>query len=65
MEMIGGLIGIIIGLAIFVFWLWALIDIVKSDFRDSATKVIWFIIVFFLYLLGAAIYYFFGRRTKV
>ncbi len=64
MEMIGGLIGIIIGLAILVFWLWALIDIIKSDFKDSATKVIWFIFVFFLYFLGAAIYYFFGRQTK-
>ncbi len=64
MEMIGGLIGIILGLAVFVFWLWALIDIVKSDFRDQATKIIWFVIVFFLYFLGAAIYYFFGQQTK-
>ena len=65
MEIIGSVIGMILGLAIFIFWLWALIDIARSDFKDSATKVIWFIIVFFLYLLGAAIYYFFGREQKV
>ena len=65
MEIIGAFIGMIIGLAVFVFWLWALIDIVRSDFKDSATKFIWFILVFFLYFLGAAIYYIFGREQKV
>lgn len=65
MEIIGSIIGMIIGLAIFIFWLWALLDIVRSDFKDSATKIIWFILVFFLYFLGVAIYYFFGRDQKV
>jgi len=65
MEIIGAFIGMIISLAVFIFWLWALIDIVRSDFKDSATKIIWFILVFFLYFLGAAIYYFFGREQKI
>ncbi|AKF24868.1 hypothetical protein YH65_05305 [Sulfurovum lithotrophicum] len=65
MEAIGAMIGMLIGLAVFIFWLWALIDIVKSDFKDSATKIIWFILVFFLYFLGAAIYYFFGKDQKI
>ena len=65
MEMIGAFIGMLIGLAVFIFWLWALLDIVRSDFKDSATKIIWFILVFFLYFLGAAIYYFFGREQKI
>jgi len=65
MEIIGAFIGMIIGLAVFIFWLWSLLDIIRSDFKDSATKIIWFILVFFLYFLGAAIYYFFGREQKI
>jgi len=36
----GGLIVLAVGLGIFIFWVWALIDILKSDFRDSINKLI-------------------------
>jgi len=64
MEALGGLIMMIIGLALFIFWVWALIDILKSDFKDSINKLIWLLVVFFFYVFGAVLYYFIGRGQK-
>ena len=64
MEAFGGLIVLAVGLGIFIFWIWALIDILKSDFRDSINKLIWLLVVFFLYAFGALLYYFIGRKQK-
>jgi tetrahydromethanopterin S-methyltransferase subunit E len=44
------------------FWIWMLIDCVKKNFPQPADKVIWFIVVFFLNLLGALIYYFIVKK---
>lgn len=42
----------------------ALIDIVKSNFKDSTTKLIWVLIVLFAPLLGTLIYFAIGRQQK-
>ena len=39
-----------------VLLLWALIDILRSDFKDSVTKLIWIIVVIFVPLVGAILY---------
>jgi hypothetical protein len=64
MEAMGGLLMMIIWLVLFIFWVWALIDILKSDFKESINKLIWLLVVFFFYVLGAALYYFIGREQK-
>ncbi len=64
MEAFGGLIVLALGLGVFIFWIWALIDILKSDFKDSINKLIWLLVVFFLYAFGALLYYFIGRKQK-
>lgn len=56
---------IIVGLVLIFFWIWALIDILKSDFEDNIMKLIWLLVVFFLSILGAILYYFIGRKQKV
>jgi len=60
----GALISLIIGLAVLVLWIWALIDILKSEFKDSTNKIIWLLVVFFLNGFGALLYYFIGRHQK-
>lgn len=50
--------------AAFVFWLWALIDILKSEFTGS-NKIIWLLAVILLSLLGAVLYWFIGREQKI
>jgi phage shock protein PspC (stress-responsive transcriptional regulator) len=38
-----------------VFWIWMLVDCIKSDLRDS-DKLVWVLIIIFLSWLGALIY---------
>jgi len=52
------------GLAIFVLWIWAIIDVIRSDFKDQTTKIIWIALLIFLPFLGAVIYPFVGKSTK-
>ena len=55
---------IILVLIFIIFWVWALIDILKSDFEDNIIKLIWLLVVFFLSILGAILYYFIGQKQK-
>ena len=61
----GSLIVLIMGVIFFVAWVWALIDILKSDFKDSTNKIVWLLVVFFLYALGVLLYYLIGRKQKI
>ena len=54
----------LIYLGIIVFWLWSLIDILKSNFEGSG-KIVWLLVVFFLSLLGSILYLFIGRKQKI
>ena len=56
---------VIFGLAFIIFWFWAFIDILKSDFEDNIIKLIWLLVVFFLSVLGAILYYFIGQKQKI
>lgn len=42
----------------------ALIDILKSKFKDN-DRVIWLLIVLFLNILGAILYLLIGRKQKI
>ena len=59
-----GILSIIIMFVAFIFWGWALIDILKSDFKDGINKLIWLLVVFFLYALGALLYVIIGKDQK-
>lgn len=51
------LIGLISILA-FIFWIMMLVDCVKRKFPESAEKIVWILVLIFLQVLGALIYYF-------
>lgn len=69
-EMIGIIGGVaffvflLVFVAVFVFWLWALIDILKSEFTGP-NKVVWLLMVMMVPLIGAILYYFIGREQKI
>ena len=50
--------------ALFLFWLVTIIDIVSSEFRNSADKIIWFFFVMLLAPVGMPLYFFIGRFQK-
>lgn len=53
-----GVIGIIIGILAFIFWVWMLVDSISRPFRSDVEKVVWILMIIFLNILGAIIYYF-------
>ncbi len=62
---ISGLLGLVffaIAVLVFIFWIWMLIDAIQNNRLSSNERVIWVLVVFFLYALGALIYYLVGRK---
>ncbi len=54
----------LLGIGLLVIWIWALIDILKSEFTGN-NKIIWLLLVIFIPLLGVILYYFIGRDQKI
>lgn len=48
-----------------IFWIIALIDILKSDFRDTNGKIIWVLVVIFLPVIGSILYFLIGKSQKI
>ena len=48
-----------------IFWIIALIDILKSDFRDTNDKIIWALVVIFLPVIGSILYFLIGKSQKI
>jgi hypothetical protein len=70
MELLTPSIGLIIfslvvGLGGLIIWIYALVDIVKSEFRSPNDKIVWVLIVLFATLIGAILYLAIGRRNKL
>jgi hypothetical protein len=47
---------ILLGLAAFVFWLWALIDAIRNPALDSTMRVVWVLGIVLTQFLGALLY---------
>jgi len=58
------LIGIALGIFIFVFWLLMLIDCLKRKFKSDGEKIAWILVLIFVHIIGAIIYYFVVYRDK-
>ncbi len=54
----------ILGILAFILWLWALIDILKNEFRGN-NKIIWIIVVILLPVVGFILYYLIGREQRI
>jgi uncharacterized RDD family membrane protein YckC len=54
----------ILFVAVFVLWLWAMIDILKNEFTGS-NKLIWLLVVMLLPFIGMVLYWLIGRDQKI
>jgi hypothetical protein len=45
------------------FWIWALVDIIRSEFKGNA-KVVWILVVLFTSIIGLILYLLIGRQQK-
>ncbi len=50
-----------VGIAATAFWIVEIVDVARRQFTDQTTKMIWLLVIIFLHLLGAIIYYFAGK----
>jgi len=48
-----------------IFWLLALLDILRSNFTQGINKLCWLLVVLFVPLIGPIIYFFMGRQQKI
>jgi hypothetical protein len=48
-----------------ILWLWAIIDLVRRNFSDSATKIIWALVIIFIPFVGSILYLVVGRSKTV
>jgi hypothetical protein len=52
-----------LGLLSSIFWIVELIDVVRRQFRDDTTKVLWVVVVVVGHFVGSLVYYFVGKPT--
>ena len=45
-----------------IFWIAMIIDCAKRNFKKDAEKIVWILVLIFLGILGAVIYYFVVKR---
>jgi hypothetical protein len=55
----------LLALAVFIFWIMMLIEILTKEPSEGNDKIIWFLVVFFLHGLGALIYYLVRRPERI
>lgn len=56
--------GLLASIIYFGFLIYALIDLIKSDFRDNNMKLIWIILILFAQPIGTFLYLGLRRRSK-
>lgn len=54
----------LIGIAIFVFWIWMIIDCASNEPSNGSDKIIWILVIVFLHGLGALLYYLIRRPQR-
>ena len=61
-----GAVAVVFAILASIFWLWMLIDCLMNPRLQGTEKIVWVLLVLFLHLLGAVIYFAIGRqRTGV
>ena len=53
---------VLLGIAVFVFWLWMLVDAIKKKALSDRERIVWVLVIIFLHALGALIYFLAGRN---
>jgi Phospholipase_D-nuclease N-terminal len=53
---------VLIGIAIFVFWLWMLVDAIKNKALSDTERIVWVLVIVLLHALGALVYFLAGRN---
>lgn len=55
---------ILFGIAYSILWIYCVVDIIRSDFKDPNMKLIWIFIILFGQVIGPLVYLIMGKGTK-
>ena len=44
------------------FWIWMLVDCIRSENLTDNQRIVWTVVIVFMHVLGAAVYLLAGRR---
>ncbi|WP_339867483.1 PLD nuclease N-terminal domain-containing protein [uncultured Algoriphagus sp.] len=55
---------LLFGLLYTVLWIYCLVDVLRSDFKDPNMKIIWVVILLFAQGIGPLVYLVMGKSTK-
>lgn len=55
---------LLMGLALFVFWIWMLVDCATKEPSQGNDKIIWILIIVFTHWIGALIYFLVRRPER-
>ena len=61
----GVIILLLLVVAYFGLIIFCLLDAVKATFKDSATKIVWVLVILFAPFLGSVLYLLIGRNSKI
>lgn len=53
---LGGLLAIIVGLIVLVFWVWMIIDCAQRRFKNNVEKIVWIVVIVLGSWIGALVY---------
>lgn len=63
-QNLGGGPMLVFGLLYLILWVYCLVDILRSNFKDPNMKLIWILIILFAQLIGPIIYLVIGKNHK-
>lgn len=55
---------LLFGLIYTILWIYCLVDILRSEFKDPNMKIIWIVILLFAQGIGPIVYLVMGKSTK-
>ena len=58
-----GLLFWVIAIAATIFWVWMLVDVLTSN-KEPNEKILWFLVIFFLHIVGAIVYFVVARSPR-
>ena len=59
------LIGGLLSLLAFIFWIWMLIHAITNKGLGDTEKIVWVLVIIFLLLIGSIIYFFVGKSKAL
>jgi hypothetical protein len=59
--LMAALVGGLIGIAVFAFWIWMLVHAITNKGVEDIEKIVWVLAIIFLPLIGSILYFFIGR----